>query len=216
MKTTHISYQTTDQVNLVPATDASRKCGESLNHLAGPPARAFAAMQHDLDNVHSQCSRAVVDKPVSRPATFSLAVHSYKREHEATTVLHADGVIVSREINAELVREPGCATERSKTAAPEHTNCNSQEASDDPAVLCGIVRSLAAHAHRAMRRRPVGARNIMPGEMSELRERINQFQQHLDRFRRQDQRRFAGLQRWLDSLRRCVENLLAQAPQEIE
>jgi hypothetical protein len=49
-----------------------------------------------------------------------------------------------------------------------------------------------------------------------LRERIDQFRQHLDRFRRQHNLRFEELQHWLNSLVQCVDSLLAQSPHDAE
>jgi hypothetical protein len=91
-----------------------------------------------------------------------------------------------------------------------------EEAPDEPAVLCEMVRALAAHAHRVMRLSPGGAGIDMPGEIGDLKGRISQLQQRVDRNRGQDQRKLKDLQRWLDSLLRSVENFVAQAPREVE
>ena len=89
-------------------------------------------------------------------------------------------------------------------------------ASDDPAVLCAMVRSLAIHAHRAMQQRSAVTPTGMPRGIGELREHIGRFQQHLDRFRRQHKLGLEDLQRWLDSLRRCVDGLMTHPFRERE
>jgi hypothetical protein len=166
----------------------------------------------------SQRGRAVVSELLSRPAPFPVAVHGYGLEDEEMAVLQANGVIVSQKFNAELVRALCRASERSPAAGPEPPGGDSQEASgsDDPAVLCGMVRSLATHAHRTLRRSSLGTPNVMPDEIGELMERIIQLQQLLDRFRHQHHLALEDLQRWLDNLLRCVEGSLAQPPREVE
>jgi hypothetical protein len=133
-------------------------------------------------------------------------------------VLQSNGVIVSQKFNAELVRALCRASERSPAAGPEPPGRDSQEASDadDPAVLCGMVRSLATHAHRTLRRSYLGTPNIMSDEIGELVERINRLQQLLDRFRHQHHLALEDLQRWLENLLRRVEGSLAQAPRQVE
>jgi hypothetical protein len=221
MKPIRIASHTADEVNLESATQAARECGASLSRLAYPVARpsgAFAAVLHDLDHMDSQRGRAVVSELLSRPASFAAAVHGYGLEDEEMAILQANGVIVSQEFNAELVRALCRASEHSPAAGLEPPGRDSQEASDsdDPAVLCGMVRSLARHAHRTLRQSSLGTPNVIPDEIGELIERFIQLQQFLDRFRRQHHLALEDLQRWLDNLLRCVEDSLAQPPREVE
>jgi hypothetical protein len=213
MMAIHIAYHTTDEVNLESATRVAQECGASLSNLpdlAARPGGSFAAMLHDLDHVDSRCGQAIVRTLLSRPAPFPVAVHGYNLGDEEMTVLHANGVVVSRPFHPELVRALCRASERTPATLPDPESWDAQGASDDPAVLCGMVRSLATHAHRALHRSPDGVSE----EIGELRERIDQLQRHLDRFRRQHDLRLEDLQRWLDSLGRRVEGLLAQSPRE--
>jgi hypothetical protein len=214
----HIAYHTTDEVNLESATRAARECGASLSRLpdlAARPSGSFAAMLHDLDHVDSPGGEAIVKTLLSRPAPFPVAVHGYNLGDEEMTVLHANGVVVSRQFEPELIRALCRASERPPTALPDPESRDSQ-ATDDPAVLCGMVRSLAANAYRAMHRSPTGAPEGVPDEIGELRERIDHLQQHLRQFQRQHNLGLEDLQRWLDSLGRCVEGLRMQPPRGAE
>ena len=213
MTATRIAYQTTDEVNFESAIRTARECGASLSRLpdsAARPSAAFAASLHDLDHVDSRRGRAVVDELLARPSLFPVAIHGYNLEDDEVAALHANGVIVSRTFDPELVRALCRASGRPHAGSSEPSNRDPREAADDPAVLCGMVRSLASHAHRAMRRSSVG----IPDEIGELKERIGRFQHHLDRFRRQDHLRHEHLQRWLDNLLRCVDGLPAGSPEE--
>jgi hypothetical protein len=166
----------------------------------------------------TQRGRAVVSELLSRPAPFPVAVHGYGLEDEEMAALQSNGVIVSQKLNAELVRALCRASERSPAAAPQPPGCDSREASDldDPAVLCRMVRSLATHAHRTIRRSSLGTDSVMPDEIGELMQRIIELQQLLNRFRRQHHLALEALQRWLDSLLRCVERCQAQPRREVE
>jgi hypothetical protein len=216
---TRIAYDTTDEVNLESATQTAQECGAYLRCLPDPvaaPGGSFAALLHDLDNVDVQRRQAIVGELLTGPLPFPVAVHGYCLGDEEMIVLQANGVVVSRQFKPDLVRVLCQAAVCTPTAAPDPKNRDSQGVSEDPAVLCGMVRSLATRAFRAMRRNSDGTRNAEPHEIGELRERIDQLQQHLDRLRRQHNLRLEELQRWLNSLGRCVEGLLAQPRRDAE
>ena len=115
---------------------------------AGP----FDAVMHDLDHMDARFVGAIVTELLSGPAPLPAAVHGYNLGDEEMMALHADGVAVSRRLNPQLVRALCRAVERAPTAACEPSHRDSPEASDDPSVLCEMVRSLATHAHRALPR----------------------------------------------------------------
>jgi hypothetical protein len=117
---------------------------------------------------------------------------------------------------AEVVGKLFRASVRSHTDAPEPSNQDSQGESDDPALLCEMVRSLGTRAHRAIKRRATETPNNVTCEIGELRERIDELQLHIDRFRRQHNLRLDDLQRWLNSLRQRVEGLQAQPQDEAQ
>jgi hypothetical protein len=61
-----------------------------------------------------------------------------------------------------------------------------------------------------------GTPDSLTREIGELRGHIDQLQRQIERFRRQHDLRFEDLQRWLDSLRRRVEGLMAQSSSAAE
>jgi hypothetical protein len=210
----HIAYHTTDEVNLESARRAARECGASLSGLPDPvaqPGESFAALMHDLDHVETQVGQAIVSELRSRPALLPVAVHGYHLRDEEIAVLHANGVVVSRQFKPELVRALCRASMGPQTTEPDRQHQGSQGVSDDPAVLSEMVRSLARHAYRVLSRSANGIPHGAPHEMGQLRHRVDQLQQHLDQFRRQEKRGLEDLQRWLDSLRRRLDSLLSKS-----
>ena len=118
------------------------------------------------------------------------------------------------EVNFESAAQASgeCGASLSRMAAPVPRRPDS----DDPAVLCLMVRSLTIHAYRTLRRRSPAAANVTPDEIGELMERVIELQELLNRFRHEHQLALEDLQRWLDNLSRCVEGSLAQPPREVE
>jgi hypothetical protein len=215
----HIAYHTTDEVNLESATRAARECGAFLSRLPDPVAQtgeSFAALLHDLDHVDTQVGRAIVSELRSRPAPLPVAVHGYNLRDEEIAVLHANGVVVSRKFNPELIRALCRASEGPRTPEPDRRNQDSQGVSDDPAVLSAMVRSLASQAYRVLSRSSDGTPHDASHEIGPLRQRVDQLQQHLDQFRRQQQLGLADLQRWLNSLRRRLDSLLSKPRLEVQ
>jgi hypothetical protein len=215
MMITQIAYHTADEVNLESAMQAAKECGASLSRSSDPIAARVgspAAMLHDLDHVDAQRARAIVEELLSRPAPFPVAVHGYNLGDDEMRALHANGVIASRRFNPGLVRALCRASVCTPTAGTAPKDQDSQSMSEDPAVLCEMVRSLAARAFRSTRRSPDGARIAEKHQTRELRERIDQLQRHLDRFRQLHDLRLEALQRWLNSLRRCVEDVRVEPP----
>jgi hypothetical protein len=213
MTAIRIAYHTTDEVNLDSATQTAQEYGASLAGLADPdvrPGGSLAALLCDLDRVDSRRGQAIVNELRSRPAPFPVAVHGYDLGDEDMTVLHANGVIASRQFDPEVVRALCRASESSHRVVPDPEGRDSEGISDDPAVLCGMVRSLATHTYRVLHRTSAGTPDGLTPEIGELRGRIDQLQRQIERFRRQHDLRLEDLQRWLDSLRRRVECLLAQ------
>jgi hypothetical protein len=219
MTAIRIAYHTTDEVNLGSAIQTAQECGASLAGLADPdvrPGGSFAALLFDLDHVDSRRGRAIVSELRSRPAPFPVAVHGYDLGDEDMTDLHANGVLASRQFDPEVVRALCRASESSHRAVPDPEGRDPEGTSDDPAVLCGMVRSLASQTYRVLHRTPDGAPDGLTREIGELRGRIDRLQRQIERFRRQHDLRFEDLQRWLDSLRRRVEGLLGRpsSPEE--
>jgi hypothetical protein len=213
-----IAYHTTDEVNLQSATRAARACGATLSRLAGPtapPSGTFAAVLHDLDHLDFPDGQVVVSELLDRPALFPVAVHGYSLNDEEVTGLRSNGVLVARKLSSRLVHALCRAADRSPTAVSEPPERDAGEATADPAVLCEMVRSLATQAHRAMRGSQHAANGIAD-DLGGLMERIGQVRQLVDQFRSQDCLAFDDLQRWLDSLLRCIEGFLAQPHGEVE
>lgn len=213
MTAAHIAYHTTDEVNLQFAKRAARECGAFLTRLDSPVTRTasvFGAVMHDLDHVDTQSGRAVVHDLLSGPAPFPVAVHSYNLEDDEATALQANGVFVSREFNPALVRDLCRATATMSHSTHEIPGYGSPESLDDPAALCAMVRSLASFAHQTMRMGLVATSDVVLHEIDDLKELVSQLQRRLDRIRRDDPRAFADLQRWLDSLLRCIEVFVAR------
>jgi len=213
MTAIRIAYHTTDEVNLDSAIQTAQECGASLDGLPDPdmpPGGSFAAMLYDLDHVDCRRGQAIVSELLSRPAPFPVAVHGYDLADEDMTVLHANGVIARRQLDPEVVRDLCRASESSRRAVPDSDGRDSEGTSDDPAILCGMVRSLASHTYRVLHRTSDGTSDGLTREIGELRGRTDQLQRQIERFRRQHDLRLEDLQRWLDSLRRRVEGLLAR------
>ena len=216
---TLIGYVGRDEVNRQSAARAAEDCGATLIDLSRPfdgAAGRFDALIHDLDHVDAGSAAAIIGELLSRPALVPVAVHGYNLDDDEIAQLDAHGVVVARRFDPELIRALCRAHGRSPTATPEPPDSTSQEATDDPAVFCGMVRTLATDTHRAAHSGAAATSNGIACGIAELREGMSQLQQQLDRFRGEHKLAFEDLQRWLDSLRRCVEAVLADSPRGAE
>jgi hypothetical protein len=133
---------------------------------------------------------------------------------EKMTDLRANSMSVCQLVDPQVVSSLSRASELSCTAVPASDNLDSQEVSDDPAVLCGMVRSLAINTYRVLRQASNGISDGLLHEIGELRDRVDQLQRTIHMVRDQRNCNFEDVQRWLDSLRRRVEGLLAQPQRE--
>jgi hypothetical protein len=217
MTAIHIAYETTDEVNLESATQVAQEYGASLSRFPDPaagPGGSLVATLLDLDHMDAQRGRAIVGELLSRPVSYPVAVHGFDLGDEEMSVLHANGVAVSRPFRPELVRALCRALESPGVTVPDPENGHAHDAPDDPAVICGMVRSLATDVSRAIHRRPEGTPNVVGQEIDDLRGRIDDLQRHLARFRHEHNLLLRDLQRWVESLRRYVEGLVRRPPRE--
>src|SRR2546428_160189 len=112
-----ITYHSTDVVNRDLVTRLAHECGATVS-LAGTgdtsPSRLIWAAIYDLDHLHQQ--QMVLEDLLSRPSRVPVAVHGYCLEEEQVWLLDARGVIVTRQIEPELVRRL-CSAAPSRQAA---------------------------------------------------------------------------------------------------
>lgn len=117
---------------------------------------------------------------------------------------------VSAEAALQMITKRDPSSSRSPKPADSATP-DSQARSDSPAVLCGMVRSLAMGAYRVLRRTSEeNAIDPLP-EILELLNRIDQLEQQMKDFRQHRTCMLEGLQSWLSSLRRRVQVRLRQS-----
>jgi hypothetical protein len=135
---------------------------------------------------------------------------------EKMTALRANSMSVSQLVDPQVVSSLCRASELSCTAVPVSDNLDSQVASDDTAVLCGMVRSLAANTYRVLRQASNGTSDGLLHQIGELRDRVDQLQRTIHMVRHQRNCNFEDLQRWLDGLRRRIEGHLAQPQHEAQ
>src|SRR5262249_22558296 len=146
MAAVQIAYFTTDEVNLDSAERAARECGASLGHLRavdGRPTGSFAALLYDLDDLGTARGRAVLDELLSRPSPFPVAVHGYDLGEEGIASLEGRGLLASRHFDPEMIRGLCRAAAAPRGTGRGEEGRDAQETADDPAILCGAVRSLA-------------------------------------------------------------------------
>ena len=201
MKAPHIAHHTTDEVNLESATQAAQECGSSLSRLADPVARPSTCAPQSCTTWTTWTPSARASGRQRTP--FSAGTIPRWRSMATTwrmrrsPVLNANGVIVSRKFNPELVRAL-CrvrAFAHSRTWALEMRLARGVGRPRLP-MRDGAVTGRARPPSDAPKL--VGTPNVLPQEIDELRERISQVEQHLDRFRRHDHLRLVDLQRWLE------------------
>jgi hypothetical protein len=217
MSARRIAYYTTDEVNFNSATQAARECGVSLRRLPHSSVRSggtFSGVLYDLDHLLADRGDAIVNELSSRPAPCPAAVHGYNLGEVQMTNLHANGVIVSRTFDLEIVRALCRASELVPASLPDPDEQESLEVLDDPAVLCEMVRKLAGRAHRTMGLSSERMCEDQRQEVRECQERLDHLQQQIIRLRRQHDLRLDDLQRWLESLRRLVEGILLRPADE--
>ena len=215
MKLSRISYHTKDDVNREAAAQAATECWASVNrseNTTAQPWRAFAAVRNDLDDVDAQFGRAIADELQPRTATFPSAGEGSGLVKEEVTERQADGVIMPRKFDRDPGHASDCEPMGSDAPTLETSACGLRGAPEDPIVLCSLVRSLATYAHATLHRGSVATSNDQPNEIGELRVRIQQLQEYLDRFRRHDRHSLNDLKRWLANLQQRADTLPAQPP----
>jgi hypothetical protein len=111
------------------------------------------------------------------------------------------------------------ATHENKKRGPTSThssdradldNLDSQLISDNPAILCEMVRSVARRAYSVMRQPSQGTEFGPLPEIVDLLNHIDRLQLCIEDFRTHRPSMLEGLQLWLDSLRRQVEALMPE------
>jgi hypothetical protein len=210
MTTLRIAYHTTDEVYFDAAMQTAQECGASLDRLPHPRVRSngpFAAVLYDLDHLESARDRAIVNELSSHPTPCQTAVHGYNLDDEQMRILHANGVIVAQKFDPEIIRTLCRSSQSPPNTMSDPKNRDQEESLYDPAALCANVRSLATQAWRALQPPSGSDCEHFTHNTGELRNRINQLQQQILRLRRQHNLGLEELQRWVDSLCRCVDGV---------
>jgi hypothetical protein len=203
-----IAYMTTDDVNQNLAALVGPECGASLVNWPGrdlPSGDGIEAVIYDLDHLDPQHREVVMKELLSRPSPTPAAVHSYNLTDQQMATLHANGVIVSRHFDPDVLRRLCQVASSPRLSPPDGDGPDPEGVQADPALLCASVRSLASHAHGALKGAAGCSGDGARGEPDRLIGEIAHLQRQIDRLRQSHGLRLDELQRWLDRLRELVE-----------
>jgi hypothetical protein len=204
-----IAYVGTDDVNHDLTVQTARECGASV--IAAPASEplssgGFEARFFDLDHLHPEHRKEVMKELLARPSPSPAAIQSHNLADEEVGALHANGIIVCRKFEPEVVRRLCCMAASCRTAHDGGEGADSGCTQADPAELSASVRKLATNAHHVLKGIATGGDDHASGAMDRLIGEIQRLQRRIDNLRQLHSLRLDEIQRWLDRLRELVHS----------
>jgi hypothetical protein len=102
-----LAYQTTDEVHRATTDGLTANCGAQMVPLFlndPPPNGQFNAVLYDLDYLYTEARQAVLAELLAGPPHCPTGVHSFNLDEEQEKGLRRNGVVVSRRLDAALIR----------------------------------------------------------------------------------------------------------------
>jgi hypothetical protein len=202
---TQITYISPDEVNQTLALRIAQKLGASLvqnSSGCAPTNGTRVVVLYDLDHASHEHKEAILADLLAGSTTVPVALHSYYLAEDQLALLRANGVIVARSLELELVRRL-CHTARpSQEPDPADGDRGRGKSLVEPDTLCALVRSLAIQAHRTLTRKPCP----LVKELDGLYQQLTDLEQEIERLKRSYSMPFDELKRWLESLMKRVND----------